>query len=145
VWYVFSDVTDKFSVVILLFMINTAIISFGFHGPISGLLLCFHSTTHKSPFFCPVHLPLSSSCVSLGTGSGKANHSQGILFHWSAIAPGVLYSAVRTTLLAAGNIQANYQPWRGKRGPHAYSTLLHTLMQAQHRQSERTVTIKAAD
>jgi len=70
-------------------------------------------------------------CFTGGPGVARQTHSQGILFHWSVIAPGVLYSPVWSTLLAAGNIQANYQPWTGKRVRHAYSTPPHTLMQAQ--------------
>jgi len=95
----------------------------------------FHNT--QKSFLLPIPLAIvivvcfTGGWGGGGGGGGKTTHSQGILFHWSVIAPGVLYTPVRSTVLAADNIQANYQPWTGKGVRHAYSTPPHTLMQAQ--------------
>jgi hypothetical protein len=57
VWYIFisSETSGQYAVVMLLLVYNTAIISFSFHALVSRRPLCFHSTTHKTPFFHPVH------------------------------------------------------------------------------------------
>jgi hypothetical protein len=72
-------------------------------------MLIVHNT--QKSFLLPSPLAIVIVvCFTGGAGGGKTSHSQGILFHWSVIAPGVLYSPFRSTLLAAGNIQASYQP-----------------------------------